>query len=270
MSVEISPYAGHHVGVENEEILTGGNVAAEVVRIGSTVRKPELAHTPGVEAVLEHLQAKHFEGAPRTLGLDDRGRHVLEYVPGTLADTLPPFSIDTLRRLGRLIRELHDAMATFEPPPDAAWHPAIPDPAGGELICHGDLAPWNLVCTDERWVFIDWDNAGPSTRLWDLGYAAQTLVPLHPGGDVTVDAPRLRAFVDAYGLDHQERLAFPAQIAARTRASYDLLVRGHETGEQPWAKHYADGHGDFWGPAAEHTAQHHDEWIAALTSDRIG
>lgn len=101
MSVEISPYAGHHVGVDNEEILTGGNVAAEVVRIGSTVRKPALAHTAGVEAVLEHLAAKHFDGAPRTLGLDDRGRHVLEYIPGTLADTLPPFSIDDLRRLGR-------------------------------------------------------------------------------------------------------------------------------------------------------------------------
>lgn len=39
--------------VETEEELTGGNVADRVVRIGSTVRKPALAHTAGVEAVLE-------------------------------------------------------------------------------------------------------------------------------------------------------------------------------------------------------------------------
>lgn len=252
--------------MEAEEVLTGGNVADRVVRIGETVRKPALGHTAGVEAVLEHLAAKRFEGAPRTLGRDEQERHVLEYIPGVLADTLPPFSVDELRRAGRLIRELHDAMDDFEPPSDAAWHPAVPDPAGGELICHGDLAPWNLVCNDDRWVFIDWDNAGPSTRLWDLGYAAQSLVPLLPGGDVAVDAPRLRAFVDGYRLDQEQRRLFPAQIAARTRGSYELLVRGHETGEQPWAQHYADGHADFWGPAGDYVARHHDAWVDALLS----
>ncbi|HZX09181.1 MAG TPA: aminoglycoside phosphotransferase family protein, partial [Kribbella sp.] len=135
-----------------EEELTGGNVADRVVRIGGTVRKPALAHTAGVEAVLIHLDGKPF--APRTLGRDEQGRHVLEYLPGKLADTLPPFSVDELLRLGRLIRELHDAMVTFDPPPDAAWHPVVPDPAGGDLICHGDLAPWNLVCNGDRWAFI--------------------------------------------------------------------------------------------------------------------
>jgi hypothetical protein len=250
--------------VDAEELLTGGNVADRVVRIGSTVRKPALAHTAGVEAMLEHLAG--FEGAPRTLGRDDQGRHVLEYIPGALADTLPPLPVDELRRVARLIRELHDAMESFVPPPDVVWNPVVPDPAGGDLICHGDLAPWNLVRNDDRWVFIDWDNAGPSTRLWDLGYAAQTLVPLLPNGDATVDAPRLRVFADGYGLDHEQRLAFPAQMAARTRGSYDLLVRGHETGEQPWATHYAEGHADFWGPAAAYTSRHHDAWIEALTT----
>jgi Ser/Thr protein kinase RdoA (MazF antagonist) len=253
--------------VDDEEVLTGGNVADRVVRIGTTVRKPALAHAAGVEAVLTHLADQGFEGAPRTLGRDDEGRHVLEYVPGALADTLPPFSVDELRRLGRLIRELHDAMESFRTPADAAWHPVVPDPVGGDLICHGDLAPWNLVVDGDRWVFIDWDNAGPSSRLWDLGYAAQTLVPLLPGGDPAADAPRLRAFADGYGLDLEQRRAFPAQIAARTRGSYELLLRGHETGEQPWAKHYADGHADFWGPAADYTAQHHNTWLTALVSE---
>ena len=109
-----------------EEELTGGNVADRVVRIGETVRKPALAHTAGVEAVLAHLEDKPF--APRTLGRDDRGRHVLEYIPGPLADTLPPFSLDELRRIGRVIRELHDAMETFQPPPDAAHRNSHPRP----------------------------------------------------------------------------------------------------------------------------------------------
>ncbi|MFB6725035.1 phosphotransferase enzyme family protein [Kribbella sp. NPDC056345] len=250
--------------MEFEEVLTGGNVAAEVVRIGSTVRKPSLPQTAGVEAVLNHLADKGFEGAPRTLGIDERGRHVLEYVPGALADTLLPFSLEELQRVGRLIRELHDTMEGFEPPADADWRPVVHDPAGGDLICHGDLAPWNLVRNGERWVFIDWDNTGPGTRLWDLGYAATGFVSFAPDGDVQVDGPRLRALVDGYGLDDEQRRALPAQIAAHTRAMYDLLIHGHRTGEQPWSRLYDEGHGNYWGPTATYIEQNHDAWIAAL------
>ena len=38
-----------------EVALVGGNVAAAVVRIGATARKPAVAATPAVEAVLDHL-----------------------------------------------------------------------------------------------------------------------------------------------------------------------------------------------------------------------
>lgn len=259
--------ARQDVSVEAEEVLTGGNVTARVVRIGATVRKPSLVQTAGVEAVLTHLAERQFEGAPHTLGRDEQGRHVLEYVPGALADTLPPPSLDELRRVGRLIRELHDAMESFQPPSDASWQQLVPDPSGGDLICHNDLAPWNLVRNDDRWVFIDWDNAGPSSRLWDLGYAATGFLPFVHGGDVQVDAPRLRALVDGYGLDLEQRRALPEHIAARTRGSYDLLVRGHRTGEQPWARLYAEGHADYWGPTAAYIEQRHDDWVTALVSE---
>jgi len=256
--------ASDDLQVEIEEVLTGGNVSAEVLRVGSTVRKPALPQTAGVEAVLNHLAAKGFTGAPRTLGRDERGRHVLEYIPGALADTMPRFLPEELQQVGRLIGELHDAMQDFVPPADVEWQSVIADPAGGDLICHNDLAPWNLVRDGERWVFIDWDNAGPATRLWDLAYAATGFVPFVPDGDPQVDAPRLRALVDGYGLDREDRQALPAQIAAHTRAMYDLLVDGHRTGTQPWARLYAEGHGDYWGPTAAYIEKHHDTWLAAL------
>ncbi|WP_202805903.1 phosphotransferase [Actinopolymorpha alba] len=232
------------------------------------MRKPSLPQTAGVEAVLTHLAERQFDGAPRTLGRDDQDRHVLEYIPGALAHALPPFSPEELRRVGRLIRELHDAMDTFQPPSDATWHVLVPHPAGGDLICHNDLAPWNLVCNDQRWVFIDWDNAAPSSRLWDLGYAATAFLPFVPRGDVEADSPRLRALVEGYGLNLEQRRALPAQIAARTRGQYELLVRGHRTGEQPWARMYAEGHADYWGPTAAYIEEHHDDWVTALVSER--
>ncbi|GAA1807720.1 phosphotransferase [Luedemannella flava] len=243
--------------------LVGGNVADSVVRVGETVRKPATAATPAIEALLHHLADAGFAGAPRTLGRDERGRHILEYVPGAMADTLPPMTPAELRRVGGLIRELHDAVASFRPPPGLTWGTLF-EPDGDDIICHNDLAPWNLVCSEGRWVFIDWDGAGPGTRLWDLAYAAHGFVPLSPGGSPSVDAPRLRAFADGYGLDERQRRALPPLIVARTRAMYDLLHSSSLTGAQPWARLYAEGHGDHWGPAATYIERNLDTWTAAL------
>jgi len=62
---------------EVEVPLAGGNVAAKVVRVGTTVRKPVTVATPAVEAVLRHLQRVGFAGAPRALGRDGQDRQVL-------------------------------------------------------------------------------------------------------------------------------------------------------------------------------------------------
>jgi Ser/Thr protein kinase RdoA (MazF antagonist) len=246
-----------------EERLTGGNVSDGVVRIGDTVRKPAGPHTPAVEAFLSYLNQTGFAGAPRTLGRDDLGRHVLEYVPGTMAYDLPPINPEGLQRVGRLIRELHEVSAGFQPPASARWDAALaPDRA--ELICHNDLARWNLVCADDRWVFVDWDGAGPGSRLWDLAWAVTSFVPLDPGGDPARDAPRVRALADGYGLSGDERLELPRLIGAHSRAMFELLRASSLTGVQPWARLYAEGHGDYWGPAADYADRHIEAWTRAL------
>jgi len=248
---------------EEEHVLAGGNVADGVVRVGRTVRKPTTAATPAVTALLRHLESAGFDGSPRHLGMDGSGRQVLEFVPGATAHTQSALGIPELVRLGGLIRRLHDATQTLRRPREATWEVAIPADRD-ELICHHDLAPWNLVRDGERWVFIDWDGAGPGSRLWDLGYAAHGFVPLQTGGDPDVDGPRLRALADGYGLDEEQRRALPALTAAHIRGMYDLLRDGHRTGAQPWARLWAEGHGDHWGPAAEYVERHLDRWTAAL------
>ena len=103
---------------------------------------------------------------------DEQGRHVVEYVEG---DILMPFVIAdplmALRRVGRLLRDLHDAVQSFTPPHGAVWNVVIP-PDRADLVIHHDAAPWNLVLGSDRWVLIDWDNAGPGfrrSRPWDGG-----------------------------------------------------------------------------------------------------
>ncbi len=177
--------------MEHEQKLTGGNVAAGVVRIGRTVRKPWTPATPSVHAYLTAVRREGVD-VPRALGRDDRGRQIIEYVPGRLALDPDPLSLDGLARVGGLIRGIHDASATFQPGADARWDTAIATP-GDELVCHNDLAPWNLI-VGERWVFIDWDGAAPSTRLWDLAYAAQAFTLNDPA-----EVPRVAAAAESDG-----------------------------------------------------------------------
>jgi hypothetical protein len=244
-------------------VLTGGNVAGLVVRVGDTVRKPATPATPAVFALLRHLNAVGYGGAPRVSGCDDAGRQVLEFVPGRVAHSLPPMDEVGLRRVGRLVREFHDAVLDFRRPADARWDVVVP-PDRDELICHHDLAPWNLVIDGDRWVFIDWDGAGPGSRLWDLAYAAHGFVGIRNGGDPDVDGARLRVIADGYDLDERQRAELPELIWAHTRGMFELLRDGARTGAQPWARLYAAGHADHWGPAADYAERHAAVFRAAL------
>jgi Ser/Thr protein kinase RdoA (MazF antagonist) len=234
------------VNETDHQLLTGGNVAEQVVRVGMTVRKPATSATSSVEAFLEHLHKEGFTGAPRTLGRDELGRHILEYIPGSTADVPNRLSSDDLYRIGRLIRDLHDAAQSFVPPASAQWNVII-RPDSESMICHHDLAPWNLVRDGDRWVFIDWDGSGPGSSLWDLAYAAQSFVPLSDGGKPAEDAVRLRFLIDRYGLDETQRKRLPQMIADHTRAMYQLLEDSARTGLQPWSHMYAVDQGKHWG-----------------------
>jgi hypothetical protein len=54
-----------------------------------------------VQALLSHLHAVGFDGAPRPLGIDERGREVLSFIPGTVPW---PDRFDLLEPRKRLVR----------------------------------------------------------------------------------------------------------------------------------------------------------------------
>ncbi|MDN4642821.1 hypothetical protein [Arthrobacter sp. PsM3] len=99
------------------------------------------------------------------------------------------------------------------------------------------------------------DGNGPSTRLWDLAYVAQSFGQLFDGQPVEVAALRLRAVVDGYDADDALRKALPAAMAKRTAAMFNLLNSPNETGFQPWADMYINGHGELWRAAAHYVAR---------------
>ena len=62
-----------------EEVLSGG-YSTPVVRVEDTVRRATGPWSPAVHGLLRHLERRGFDGAPRFLGLDDRGREVLTFI----------------------------------------------------------------------------------------------------------------------------------------------------------------------------------------------
>jgi aminoglycoside phosphotransferase (APT) family kinase protein len=248
--------------------LSGGNVSSGVVRVGDTVRRPAGPWTPAVHALLAHLHLAGFHGAPRPLGVDERGREVLTFIPGTVAwpGGFRQLNGDgQLRRAARLIRDFHDAVAGFTPPPGAQWQVLMPAD-GDEIIAHHDLAPWNLIIAEHGWAFIDWDGAAPGTRLGDLAYAMHGFAPLSADPALKRDdaGRRLRLIADAYGLTEAQRLDIVPLLARRTRAMHAFLAREAARGTQPWARLWQEGHGDAWDADTSYIAQREARWHQAL------
>ena len=243
-----------------EEPLSGGNASGRVVRIGDTVRKPWL---PTTERTVAYMQALRDRGIdlPEPQGRDDAGRLVLEFVPGRMAMDQEPLDHWLLRRIGSLVRSIHDASSDL-PVPDA-WEVLIPAPQA-DLLCHNDLAAWNLVIDGDRLTFIDWDGSGPSSRLWDLAYAAVSFGRLFPGDGPTAAAARLASFLDGYDAEPALRSALPTTMAQRAGAMHDLLRRAHAAGDEPWASMYVQGHGRHWDRTATYVARHEQVWRRAI------
>lgn len=183
--------------------LDGGNVSAGIVRVGDTVRRRLTPHSPTVHQFLDHLQAHGFTAVPRYLGIDEKHRAILSYLPG---ETNFPSDIWTtpnaLITAAKMLRAMHDASVGFV---GDSW--ARVDPGPHEVICHNDFAPYNMVFADGLPVgLVDFDLAGPGPRLRDLAYLAYWMVPLSFGtGDMARANPgacsqRLQLICDTYGV----------------------------------------------------------------------
>lgn len=207
-----------------QEVLLPGGVANRglVVRVGDTVRRPLRPASPAIHALLRHLEAVGFTGAPRLLGIDEQGREVLGYIPGTtVLRPYPDWALtdEALVSVAELLRNYHRAVAGFDPRA-LAWPEAAPEPFGGELVSHNDPNLDNVVFRDGRAVaLIDFDLASPGSRLWDVACAARMWAPLRPDA-VIRDArrghsfARFRLFLDAYGPDGVDRDRVLAAVEA--------------------------------------------------------
>lgn len=219
-----------------DEIALGGNLQ-DAVRVGDTVHRRAGPWTPSVHALLRYLERASFP-APRVVGMDAQGREVLRFVEGqdwhTAVSQATPDAIFAEKHLvaaAKLLRRYHDVVAAFRPLPNAKWRVVAPTPY--EVICHNDWSPWNtLLQHGELALMLDWDLAGPGTRVWDVANAVYCWVPLfasRPNDNVKDQARRMRLFLDSYGL--KDRSDFLLTLRQRLQFVGELVAREADAGD---------------------------------------
>jgi Ser/Thr protein kinase RdoA (MazF antagonist) len=144
--------------IGKEVALKGGICTPGVVRVGDTVRRPVTEKSAFVHDVLRHLELREFEGAPRFLGIDEKGREMLTYISGTVSRQVGGFQKGQWLAAARLF---HDATVDCDRKGEY------------EVVCHGDPGPGNYVLRNGMpFALIDFDGARPGKREEDVGYAA--------------------------------------------------------------------------------------------------
>ncbi len=204
-----------------DEWYTDDDEARDIFRRGGFVHRTPQPWTPAVAELLGHLESVGYDAAPRHRGYDEEGREVLTFLPGEDGPVSWGYlhADDGLASVARLLRSYHDAVRGYRPSPTTEWADSTGAPSEGEVMCHGDFAPWNLVWQEQRAVGIfDWDFVSPGEPMFDVYYAMDWTVPFRDDEtcrdfhhfEATPDrAHRVGVFLDAYGAD-----AIPTNVAA--------------------------------------------------------
>ena len=250
--------------MSGEIVLPGGLTnAGRITRVGDTVRRPRRPTSAATWALLEHLERVGFDGAPRFVGVDDRGREVLSYLPGEAV--IEPYADwaltdEALVSVAALLRHYHEAAASFDAGVHV-WPDFVPRRFRDGLVSHNDPNLDNVIFSGGVAVaLIDFDLAGPGSTVWDVACAARLWAPLRDERDVPEplrgrSLERLRLFLDAYG------------VAARDRARVvDAMLDAHDRCYRVVRAAVASGHAPFgrmWRGGGEAQAERTRRWLAA-------
>ncbi|HEY0716058.1 MAG TPA: phosphotransferase [Streptosporangiaceae bacterium] len=218
--------------------LAGGTANRGLVfRVGQTVRRPAAPYRAATHALLAHLAAVGFDGAPRLVEAD-ASTDTLTYIEGRAAAA--PLAEEMLTdaalvSIAGLLRRYHQAVTSFNPA-GYRWPRPLPARFTTGLVSHNDIYPANFIFRGGQAVaLIDFDLAGPGSAAWDLAAAARYWCPLRDERDVADSRQgralsRFRLLLDAYGLTAAERAEVAEAIVANHDWDCAIIAEGVRAG----------------------------------------
>ncbi len=262
-----------------EERLFGGNVN-EIVRVGDTIHRTK-DWNPNIHNLLKYLETQGFEGTPRFIGLDEKGREILSFIPGEVPGNDYPnckpyvWSDRALLVAARFLRNYHDVSRKFlQTALESKWVNPYVDERQYEVVCHNDAALYNFVFRDELPVaLIDFDMASPGPCLWDIAYTLYTAVPLssfepelHTSSTIAYIPQiharnrhrRINLFFGSYGIEVPEDIK--EWVIKRLNALCDTLKSRAEQGNEAYQKMIEEGHLVHYEKEVLFLQEHFDDW----------
>ena len=234
--------------MSSEEILHESEGGRRVVRIGGEVLRPMYPSSPWVHRLLKFLERVDFSGAPRLVGVRD-GVERLAFIDGDAGGSgwEHVLTEDGLASAAQLLRRYHEAVSSFEPPPESVWSSGAQGAPGREqILLHGDPGPWNMIWVDgAATALIDWDHANPGHPLDDLAYLVLYAAPLCSDEEalgwmrhetVPDRQHRLEVLADSYGAAAEGLVARAVEVHAKTTRTVERLAGlGYEP-HRSWAE----------------------------------
>ncbi len=226
--------------VQNETSLVGGR--STVSKAGNIVFRQSQPSSETVMALLRHLESEGFDAAPHVVGggFDETGREMLSFIEGESIHP-DPWTDEALPLIGRMLRRLHEATASFTPPDNAQWRPWFGREMGRPgVLGHCDTGAWNIIARNGLPVaLIDWENAGPVDPMIELAQACWLNALLFDDdlarslhlGPVETRARQVRSLLDGYGLATSRRKGFVGLM--RDFAIRDAANEAIEAGVTP-------------------------------------
>ncbi|MFZ1522915.1 MAG: aminoglycoside phosphotransferase family protein [Candidatus Saccharimonadales bacterium] len=185
----------------------------KIIQNDDAVHRPTHYWAPAVHGLLEYLNSVDFKSVPQVLGVDEQGREILSYIEGESgpAGWSKITTDEGLAKFAKYLRKYHDAVRNYKPPAGSKWAYGHDRLEPGEIICHGDFGPWNIVWDGNDPVgIIDWDMARPAKPEFDILYALEFATPFrndkaaiewHHFTEVPDRKHRIAVFLKAYGTD---------------------------------------------------------------------
>jgi len=255
------------------EILHGGR-EGKIVKAADKVIRPSTPATPHIHAALSFLHENGFTSVPKPYGINEDSQEILSYVEGTVYNDSFPDEIRTdevLMEAAAMLRRYHDVIQRYMPQLTGAETWTLPPHTPAEVLCHGDIAPYNMTVIDGHiHGIIDFDLLHPGPRLWDIAYAVYRWVPFvspdnadYQGG-LDEQLRRLLLFADSYGLHESERQQLPDRMIERLEYLVAFMTGQAESGNEDFQKNIEDGHAKLYLEDIRYMKEHRQAMLGKL------
>ncbi len=236
--------------MENKE-LKGGRQNS-IFKEGSCVSRPRNIWTYSVHQFLNFLHKEGIDFVPKPISLDD-STETVTYIEGEVYHyPLPKEALDDelLKSMAILLKRYHDVSSKFiEKKLDKNETWMLKSNTNHEVMCHGDIAPYNVTVLNGKAVgIIDFDTVHPGSKLWDITYACYRWVPLknpkNPDSyfELSEQILRLKIFINSYGLNVEDKTVFMDVLINRLMSLTSYIQEQANNNISHFEKNIEDGH----------------------------